>query len=142
MPFSLQGAPATFQRMMHSLLRGLETHTAAYLDNVVIYSKTWDKHLQYLRAVPTRLREANLTIKPKKCQFGMHSCTYLGHIIGNGEVKPETAKIEAVRTFPQPTTKKQVRAFLGLTGCYRKFIPGFASTRGEVRYRGKIMPHD
>ena len=62
----------------------------------------------------------------------MHSCTYLGHIVGNGEVKPETAKIEAVRTFPQPTTTKQARAFIGLTGYYRKFIPGFASTASPV----------
>ena len=127
MPFGLQGAPATFQRMMDSLLRGLESHTAAYLDDVVIYSQTWEQHLRHLQAVLTRLREANLTIKPKKCQFGMRSCTYLGHIVGNGQVKPETTKIEAVRTFPQPTSKKQVRAFLGLTGYYRKFIPEFAS---------------
>lgn len=93
MPFGLQGAPATFQRMMDFLLRGLETYTAAYLDDVIIYSQTWEEHLQHLRAVLSKLWEAKLTIKPEKCQFGMHSCTYLGHIVGTGEVKPEFAKI-------------------------------------------------
>ena len=57
----------------------------------------------------------------------MASCAYLGHIVGNGEVKPEQTKIEAVSAFPIPTTKKQVRAFLGLTGYYRKFIPDYAT---------------
>ena len=132
MPFGLQGAPATFQRMMDSLLRGLETHTAAYLDDVVIYSRTWGEHLQHIQTVLARLREANLTIKLKKCQFGMRSCTYLGHVVGNGQEKPELAKLVAVREFPQPTTKKQVRAFLGLTGYYRKFIPAFTDTAAPL----------
>ena len=127
MPFGLQGAPATFQRRMDSLLRGLEAHTAAYLDDIVIYSSTWEGHLQHIRNTLARLREASLTIKPKKCQFGMYSCTYLGHVVGNGQVKPELVKLDAVRTCPQPTSKKQVRAFLGLTGYYCKFIPGFAT---------------
>ena len=127
MPFGLQGAPATFQRMMDSLLRGLGDTTAAYLDDIVIHSETWEEHLQHIQAVLQRLREAKLTIKPKKCQFGMSNCTYLGHVVGNGQVKPEMAKVEAVRKFPQPKTKRQVRAFLGLTGYYRKFIPHFAS---------------
>jgi hypothetical protein len=100
MPFGLQGAPASFQRMMDSLLRGLETHSAAYLDDVVIHSRTWGEHLQHIQTVLARLREANLTIKPKKCQFGMRSCTYLGHVVGNGQVKPELAKLVAVRAFP------------------------------------------
>ena len=102
MPFGLQGAPATFQRMMDLLLRGLESHTAAYLDDVVIYSRSWTEHLQHIRAVFSRLREAGLTVKPKKCQFGMRTCTYLGHVVGNGQVKPEAAKLDAVRAYPQP----------------------------------------
>ena len=127
MPFGLQGAPATFQRMMDSLLRGLRKFTAAYLDDIVIFSTSWEEHLLHLRTVLQRLQEAKLTIKPKKCQFGMNSCTYLGHVVGNGGVCPEAAKVLAVDAFPQPQTKKQVRAFLGLAGYYRKFIPNFAT---------------
>ena len=71
MPFGLQGAPATFQRMMDRLIQGLEGFTAAYLDDLVVYSSTWEEHLQHLRQVFSRLQEASLTAKPKKCQFAM-----------------------------------------------------------------------
>ena len=136
MPFGLKGAPATFQHMMNSLLRGLETYTAAYLDNVIIHSPTWEEHLKHIQVVLARLRETNLTIKPMKCQFGMQNCTYLGHTVGNGQVKPEIEKLDAVREFPQPSSKKKVRAFLGLTGYYRKFIPQLHS----LTLPGRIVP--
>ena len=127
MPFGLSGAPSTFQRLMDRIVRGAEHFTGAYLDDLVIFSKTWKDHLQHLRDIFTRLREANLTAKPKKCQFGMARCTYLGHVVGGGEVRPETSKIEAIESFPTPTTKKEVRVFLGLSGYYRKFIPNYSS---------------
>ena len=127
MPFGLQGAPATFQRMMGSLLRGLEGRTAAYLDDIVIYSTTWEQHPQDIANALQRLREAGLTIKPKKCQFGMKECVYFDHIVGNGQVKPEESKVEDLRNFPLPKTKRKVRAFSGLSGYYRKFIPHYAT---------------
>ena len=116
MPFGLNGAPATFQRMMDTVMRGLQDFTAVYLDDIVIYSETWEMHLQHIRQTLQRLREGNLTAKPSKCQFGMKECIYLGHKIGNGEVKPDQEKISAVISYPLPKTKKQVRGFLGLTG--------------------------
>ena len=74
------------------------------------------------------LRQHNLTAKPVKCQFGMRECTYLGHIVGNGQVRPDSAgKLNAVKQFPVPKTKKDVRSFLGLTGYYRKFIGNYTS---------------
>ena len=127
MPFGLSGAPATFQRLMDRVLRGLESYSAAYLDDVVIHSTSWKEHLMHIRAVLDRLRKAGLTAKPRKCQFGMQQCSYLGHIVGNGVVQPELAKLQAVEAFPTPTSKRQVRTFLGLTGYYRKFIPNYAS---------------
>jgi len=126
MPFGLCGAPATFQQMMDHVIRGLESHVSVYLDDVVIFSKTWQDHLVHVREVLQRLREYNLTAKPTKCQFGMHECIYLGHVIGNGQVKPDPKKIAAVRGYPMPRTKKEVRSFLGLTGYYRKFIGNYA----------------
>ena len=126
MPFGLHGAPATFQRMMDQLLTDCTVYAAAYLDDVVIYSTRWKDHVSHIRRVFQRLSGAGLTIKPKKCQFGMDSCSYLGHVVGNGEVHPEKSKLQAVEDFPAPVTKKQVRAFLGLTGYYRKFIPAYA----------------
>ena len=126
MPFGLHGAPATVQRMMDNLLGDCTAYAAAYLDDVVIHSTTWEEHIRHLTDVLQRLKEAGLTIRPKKCQFGMDRCSYLGHVVGNGEVRPEEAKVQAVRDFPPPTTKRRVRAFLGLTGYYRKFIPDYA----------------
>ena len=113
--------------MMDRLLRGAEEHAAAYIDDLVIYSQTWEEHICHLRDILTRLRAAKLTARPEKCQLGMRHCTYLGHVVGCGRVRPEQSKIEAVKSFPVPLTKKDVRSFLGLTGYYRKFIANYAS---------------
>ena len=123
MPFGLHGAPATVHRMMDRLLWGLEGCGAAYLDDLVIYSNFWEEHLKHLRKVYDRLHMTGLTAKPKKCQFRTKQCVYLGHVVGNGMVKPELSKTEAVMSIPVPQTKKQVWAFLGITGYYCKLIP-------------------
>jgi hypothetical protein len=112
---------------MDRVLRGLDEFAAAYLDDVVVFSSTWKEHLDHLRQVMERLQDAGLTVKLRKCQFGMDHCVYLGHVVGSGEVSPEPTKLAAVKTFPVPRTKKQVRVFLGLTGYYRRFIPDYAS---------------
>ncbi|KAL5494291.1 hypothetical protein EMCRGX_G015592 [Ephydatia muelleri] len=127
LPFGLNGAPACFQRLMDRILKGCEDFAAAYLDDVVIYSISWQEHLRQLEEVLSRIRRAGLTIKASKCQMGMEECLYLGHTVGSGVVRPEVDKLEAVRLFPVPKTKRQVRTFLGLTGYYRKFIPDYAS---------------
>ena len=127
MPFGLKGAPATFQRLMDQVLRGLSGFAAAYLDDVIIFSSTWAEHLWHLEEVLNRLKEARLTAKPKKCQLGMRQCSYLGHVVGGGEVRVEKQKVEAVQRISRPETKKGVRTFLGLTGYYRRFIPDYAT---------------
>ena len=77
----------------------------------MIFSETWEEHLEHLRSILSRLRESGLTAKPSKCQYAMEHCTYLGHIVGGGIVKPETDKLRAVRELPVPTDKTQVRCF-------------------------------
>ena len=74
------------------------------------------EHLKHIKKVLQRLWKSNLTAKPSKCHFGMKECVYLGHVVGNGQVKLDKEKIVAVKNYPVPTTKKQVRGFLGLTG--------------------------
>ena len=127
MPFGLQGAPATFQRLMDQVLRGVGDFAAAYLDDIVIFSETWEDHLTHVHSVLSRLQKSGLTAKPSKCQFGMAQCVYLRHVVGSGLVKPEPTKVQAVQQTPPPQTKKQVRTFLGLTGYYRRFIPDYAT---------------
>ena len=127
MPFALSGAPASFQRLMDEVIRGCLEFAAAYLDDLIIFSDTWEGHLQHLGEILGRLERTNLTAKPGKCRFGMNNCVYLGHRVGSGQVEPETSKVKAVESFPTPVTKKNVRAFLGLTGYYRRFIPNFST---------------
>ena len=126
MPFGLNGAPATFQRLMDGVVHGISGFTAAYLDDLVIFSQSWEEHVVHVRKVLGRLREAGLTAKPEKCQMGMRKCAYLGYVVGGGEVRPQEGKVEAVRRCEVPRTKKDVRMFLGLSGYYRRFIPHYS----------------
>ena len=119
MPFGLSGAPATFQRMMDQVLRGTEEYAGVYLDDIVIYGTDWEEHLQNINEVFKRLGRAGLTVKMKKCKFGMHECSYLGHRIGSGGIRPVEVKLEAIKNMPIPMTKKDVRSFLGIVGYYR-----------------------
>ena len=88
MPFGLNGAPASFQRMMDRVVDDLQDFAAAYLDDLIIYSTTWEEHLEHVRIVLRKLRGAGLTVKPVKCQFGMEHCVYLGHIVSEGTIQP------------------------------------------------------
>ena len=127
MPFGLNGAPATFQRLMNEVVRDMEKFVHAYLDDLVIFSDTWEEHLSHLGAMLEKIQQFGLTAKMVKCQWAMSECSYLGHVIGSGRVKPEINKVECVRAFPIPQTKKDVRSFHGLTGYYRCFIKDYAS---------------
>ena len=108
MPFGLQGAPASFQRIMDRLIHGQHDYVSAYLDDLVIFSTSWEEHLRHLRAVLQRLKEAGLTARLKKCQFAMKTCNYLGHVVGNGVIRPSIEKIAAVEAFVTPKTKTEV----------------------------------
>ena len=115
--------------MMDRLIAGMGGFCAAYLNNLVVFSESWEEHLQHLDHVLGYLSKAGLTAKPSECQFAMDQCVYLGHMVGNRTVQPEVSKVEAVQRWPVPVpeTKKQVQAFLGLMGYYRRFIPQYAS---------------
>ena len=108
---------------MDGLIRGLSSFASAYLDDLIICSSTWEDHMGHLHIIFQRLRDAGLTIRARKCQFGMATCTYLGHVVGGGSLRPEHAKVKVIQSMPVPQTKTQLRAFLGPTGYYRQFIP-------------------
>ncbi len=127
LPFGLHGAPATFQRMIDQILQGTEEFAAAYLDYIIIYSKTWVEHLQHLTEVLERIKSAGLTIRSDKCAMSKTETTYLGYKLGHAVIRPQVGKIEAIKHAEQPTSKKQVRSFLGLVGWYRRFIPHFSA---------------
>ena len=127
MPFGLQGTSATFQQLVDQLLYGVGDFVAAYLDDIVIFNESWEDHLTHVCSVLSQFQVSGLTAKSSKCQFGMAQCVYLEHIVGSGLVKPEHTKIQAAQQTPPSQTKKQVIAFLGLSGYYQRFIPDYAS---------------
>lgn len=128
MPFGLRNAPATFQRLMDSVLTGLQgTEMFVYLDDIVLYASSIREHEIKFKKLTQRLREANLRLQPDKCGFLHKEVTYLGHIISNNGVKPDPMKIRAVQKFPKPMKIRNIREFLGLAGYYRRFIPKFSN---------------
>ncbi|XP_069089507.1 uncharacterized protein [Pleurodeles waltl] len=105
LPFGLHGAPATFQRLMDQLLRPFHDFTAAYLDDIVIFSSTWSDHLLHLGEVFSAVAAAGLTANPKKCVLGQTQIAYLGYVIGKGMLRPQQDKVATIRQIPLPTTK-------------------------------------
>ncbi|GFX80609.1 retrovirus-related Pol polyprotein from transposon 297 [Trichonephila clavipes] len=126
LPFGLKNVPYYFSRLMANLLRNCEDFAVPYLDDIAIFSLAWDDHLKHLKDVFDHLRSAKLHIKPSKCQFAQEYVKYLGHLIGQGLRTPGELKVQVIKDFPIPTNKTQVRAFLGLSGYYRRYIPEFS----------------
>lgn len=126
MAFGMCNAPATFQRLVNTLLSGIPNCTA-YLDDLVLYSSSWEDHLTVLTQVFTRLRDATLTLNLAKCDFGKATVTYLGRQVGQGQVRPVDAKISAIAAFPVPSSRKELRRFLGMAGYYRNFCCNFST---------------
>ena len=125
MPFGMKNAPATFQRMINTVISGLD-HCDAYMDDVIVYSDNWDQHIRQLRSFLSRVKEAQLTVNLVKSEFCQARVVFLGHVVGQGEVKPVTAKVQAIVEFPMPTNKHELMRFLGMSGYYRKFCKNFS----------------
>jgi hypothetical protein len=128
MPFGLTNAPATFQRAMANVMTGLTWRQClVYLDDLMLYTASFDEHLELLAEVFDQLRRANLYLRPDKCQFVRTKVSYLGHEVSNGKILPDKSKIEAIEKLPPPTDLKRLRQFLGLCGYYRRFVHHFSS---------------
>ena len=123
MPFGLTNAPATFNCLMNGVYREyLENFVLVFFDDILIYSRTLEEHEEHLRVVLQLLRENNLYGKRSKCEFYKDRVEYLGHMISNNGIEVTNEKVEAVLSWPNPRTPKQIKSFLGMTGFYRKFI--------------------
>ena len=124
-PFGLAQAPAYFQELMTGVLKDLP-FAMAYLDDIIIYSSTPEEHLQHIKTVFKKLCHAKLSMKLSKCHFFAKEIQYLRHILGMEGIRLVPPKTEVIKAMHPPVNPKQVRAFLGLVGYYRKFIKNFA----------------
>ena len=125
-PFGLSQAPAYFQLLIDQVLMGCSGFAMGYLDDIIIFSKTEEEHLQHLEEIFIRLRKFGLKMKHEKCSFFKKHIQYLGHLVSERGFEPLPEKLESIRKMPAPRTAKEVKQFLGLIGYYRKFVPRFA----------------
>ncbi|UYV85025.1 hypothetical protein LAZ67_X004328 [Cordylochernes scorpioides] len=127
MPFGLKNAASTFQRIIqHILGELLWKGTCSFQDDILVYTKTWQEHIELLSKVFDKLRQYNMKLKLSKCIFGRTEVKYLGHIISHNQLKPDPGKVKSIQDFPRPDTVKKVRQFMGLANYYRKFVKDFS----------------
>jgi hypothetical protein len=127
MPFGLTNAPSTFQRSMQRMLAPhLDKFVVVFLDDILIYSRTCESHLEHLKAVLDCLKKADFRLRLDKCDFGSHELEYLGMTLSGDGLRPSENKVQAVTVWPRPTTVTEVRSFLGFIGFYRRFIRMFS----------------
>ena len=130
-PFGLTNAPSVFQRFMEDCLHGLRDEICvSCLDDVIVFSKSFEEHVQHLQIVLNRLSSHGVKLKASKCKFFQREVCYLGHIIAENGYKPNRSNIEAITSLQHkpPKTIGELRKLLGLLGYYRKYIPEFAKT--------------
>jgi len=127
MAFGLTNAPATFQRLMEHCMGELNFKKClVYIDDIIVFAKTFEEHKERLQAVFEKLETFGLKLKPSKCSFFQNSVKYLGHVISADGIATDPDKINAIRTWPTPTKMEELRTFLGFAGYYRKFVSDYA----------------
>ena len=128
LPFGLATAPSTFQRTMNMILASvLGKHTLAYLDDIVVYSKSFDEHMQHLEETLTLLSKAGMKLNHSKCSFAQKSIKFLGFQVSGDGIAPDPDKVTAINSMPAPKTVKEVRRFLGAAGFFRRHIQSFSA---------------
>ena len=133
MPFGLSSAPPIFQELMNKVLgEAMYKYAIAYIDDVIIYSETFQDHLKHLNEVFSKLRDAGLKLKMSKCQFLMEQIRYLGHVISKDGIYPDPEKIRVIQDLRPPKNVREVRSVVGMASYYRKFIDHFSEVVGPL----------
>ena len=149
MPFGLTNAPATFQRAIDIILLGLKWQLCrVYLDDFIIFSASAEQHVKEVDVVLSRLREAGVLLNLEKCTWFYDEVEYLGHIVRPGQLHVHGKNVDALKHTSFPTTKTQLKSFLGMCNVYRRFVNDFANrakplnamTRVEVPWTYQNLP--
>ncbi|GBG80068.1 hypothetical protein CBR_g30435 [Chara braunii] len=133
MPFGLTNAPETFQAPMTNEVRAmLDPFVLVYLDDILVYSRTLEDHLEHLRRVLETLRRAKYKANRDKCEFVRQELEYLGHFVTPEGISPLSDKIQAIQEWPEPWNVTDVHSFLGLAGYYQRFIKGYSKIEAHL----------
>src|SRR6266542_2648146 len=133
MPFGLNNAPATFQRLMNKVLRQyIGKFVQVYLDDVIIYSNNLTEHKKHIKAVLEKIREANLKLKPSKCQWFQMELKFVRHLVGRNGIRPDPRNVEKIKNAEVPKNTTELRRFLGMAQYYRQYINGYADKAGSL----------
>ena len=126
LPFGLKTSNAKFSFMMSQILQNWDEFCGVYIDDVVIFSDTWEDHMKHIEEVLKRLSSAGLTVKLSKCYFACAEIEYLGHIVGRGNMSPGELKVKALLDALPPRNKRQLRSFIGMSTFYKRYLPHFS----------------
>ena len=128
MPFGLTNAPATFQRMIDSLIGPeMEPRVFVYMDDIIIVTESFEEHLKWLSKVVKKIKDTNLNLNLKKCEFCCSQVKYLGYLVNENGLLVDPDKVSLILEYPTPRNVKELRRFLGMASWYRRFIPNFSS---------------
>ena len=138
MPFGLSNAPATYQRLMEDCLGDLHLNIClVYIDDLIVFSKSFEEHIRRLELVLHRLGECGLKLAPQKCEFFKRKVKYVGHVVSEQGIEADPEKVDKIKHWPTPTNPEQVRQFLGFAGYYRKFVKDFSKIAKPL---SELMP--
>jgi hypothetical protein len=132
LPMGLKNSPPTFQKVMSNTLRLCRSFSLVYLDDIIVFSKSYDEHLDHLKQVFTALSDRHFVLNPPKCEILVQQIDYLGHTLNKDTIKPMTQQIDVILNMKDPRTLSAANKFIGALSWYRKFIPGFASVAAPI----------
>jgi hypothetical protein len=142
-PMGLTGSPGTFMGLMNEVFKDYtDLFVLCFMDDILIYSKTEEEHLEHLEKVFEVLRKHQLYAAPSKCEFAKSELDFLGHTVTQNGLKMDSKKTEAISTWPEPKTVGELRCFIGMVIYYRQFIPGFARLMEPITKLLKGDNHD